>query len=256
MPVASTVTGRDAVGAGRRDGWSRLLVVVGGILLFTAGLTVATARGVLDPGQFAGRLAASLGDERVAGYLADRLTDVVVEQKPDLVAVRPIILSTMTGIVRSDAFRGVVRTSARTIHRAVFEQAGREVVLSLPDVGILLRNALSQASPALAAKVPPGLEARLASGESERRAATVVRLLGLGERVRTIALTAFWLGAALVAAGIAVARDRRRGLVRAGLALVAVGMACVAVTPAGRIAAAVAFDDPSFRGFAQGVWRA
>ena len=242
--------------AGHRDAWSTASIVVGAILLFTAGFALATARGVLDPGQFAGRLSASLEDERVARYVADRLTEVVVEQEPDLIAVRPLILSTVTGIVRSDSFRGVVRTAARSTHRAVLEQGGRRVVLSLPDLGILLRSALEQASPALAAKVPPGLEARLASGQAERRAAAFVRLLGLGEQVRTGALTSFWLGAALVAAGIAVARDRRRGLARAGVALVAAGLACVAVTPAGRVAAAIAFDDPAFRGFAHGVWRA
>ncbi|MGZ6124653.1 MAG: hypothetical protein ACXWLR_06810, partial [Myxococcales bacterium] len=117
-------------GAGRRDGWSIASIAIGGILLFSAGFTLATARGVLDPGEFSSRLSASLEDERVARYLADRLTDVVVGQKPDLVAVRPIILSNMTGILRSDVFRGVVRTAARSTHRALLEQGGRRVILS------------------------------------------------------------------------------------------------------------------------------
>jgi len=246
----------NTAGASRRDTWSKVVIVIGGVMLFTAGFAIATARGVLDPGQFAGRLAASLGDDRVARYVADQLTDVVVEQKPDLIAVRPVILSTMTGIVGSDVFRGVVRTAARTIHRGIFEQAGKQVILSLPDIGTLLRSALEQASPALAAKVPPELEARLASGETERRAARIVRVLAFGQGIRTGAVMSFWLAAALIAAGIAIARDRRRGLIRAGLALLVVGLAAIAVTPAGRIAAAVAFDDPAAAGFAHGVWRA
>ncbi|MGH7645581.1 MAG: hypothetical protein ACREMR_08340, partial [Gemmatimonadales bacterium] len=246
----------NSASASRRDTWSKALIVIGGVLLFTAGFVMATTRGVLDPGQFAGRLAASLGDDRVARFVADRLTDVVVAQKPDLIAVRPVILSTMTGIVGSDPFRGVVRTGARTVHRAVFEQAGKQVILALPDIGTLLRSALDQASPALAAKIPPDLEARLASGVTERRAARVVRLLALGEWIRTGAALSFWLGAVLVAAGIAIARDRRRGLIRAGVALLVVGLAAVAVTPAGRLAAAVTFDDPAVAQFAHGVWRA
>jgi hypothetical protein len=248
MPVAGT--------GSRRDGWSTAIIAAGGILLFGAGFALATARGVLDPGQFAGRLSASLEDERVARYVADRLTDAVVQQQPDLIAVRPLILSTVTGIVRSDAFRGVVRTAARTTHRAVLERGGRRVLLSLPDLGILLRSALEQASPALAARVPRDLEARLASGQAERRAEAFLRFLALGERLRTVSRVLFWLGAVLVAAGIAVARDRRSGLVRAGGALVAVGLAAVAVTPAGRVGAALAFDDPAVRGFAHGVWSA
>src|SRR5256885_2658759 len=196
--------------AARRDGWSTASIAMGAVLLFAAGFTLATARRLLDPGEFSSRLAASLEDERVARYVADRLTDVVVGQKPDLIAVRPIILSTMTGVLRSDAFRGVLRTAARSGHRAIFEEGGRRVILSLPDIGILLRSALEQASPALAAKVPHDLEVRLASGETERRAIAAVRLLSLGEQIRTGALASFWLGAALVGAGIAVARDRRR----------------------------------------------
>src|SRR4051812_46841810 len=231
-------------------------MAIGGSLLFVAGFAVATARGVLDPGQFASRLAASLDDDRVAHYVGDRLTDVVVAQKPDLIAVRPVIASTMTAVVQSEPFRGVVRTAARSTHRAILEQGGRRVLLSLPDIGILLRSALQQASPALAAKVPPDLEARLASGETERRAASAVRLLGIAEEVRSGALASFWFGALLVATGIAVAFDRRRGLVRAGLALFAVGIGCVAVTPAGRLVAAAAFGDPALRDVAQGVWRA
>jgi len=245
-----------AASGSRRDTLSTVLIVTGGVLLFVAGFVTATARGVLDSGQFASRLAASLADDRVSRYTADRLTDAVVEQKPDLIPVRPLILATMTGIVRSDPFRGVVRTAARTTHRAVFEQAGRRIVLSLPDIGVLLRTALEQASRALAAKVPPQLEARLASGETERRLTTLVGLLGLGDRVRWGALAAFWLSAALIVVGVAIARDRRRGLVRAGLALLTVGLACIAVTPAGRVAAALVFDDAALGGALHGVWRA
>jgi len=242
--------------ASLREGWSAASIAVGGILLFTAGFTLATARGLLDPVQFSDRLAQSLEDEGVARYLADRLTDVVIAQKPDLIAVRPVLLSTMAGLIRSDAFRGVLRTAVRTSHRAIFEQEGRQVILSLPDIGTLLRSVLEQASPAIAAKVPEDLEARLASGETERRAMAIVRLLGLGERIRSGALACFWLGAALVGAGIAVARDRRRGLVRAGLAFLLVGLATLAVVPAGRLGAVLAFEDEALRGFAAGVWAA
>ncbi|HWE22364.1 MAG TPA: hypothetical protein VG496_00365, partial [Myxococcales bacterium] len=238
----------------RRDVWSTASIAIGGVLLLAGGFTLATARGLLDPGQFSGRLAASLEDERVARYVADKLTDAVVAQKPDLIAVRPILVSTVTGLLRSDTFRGVLRTAARSGHRAIFEESGRRVVLSLPDVGILLRSALEQASPDLAARIPRDLEARLASGETERRAMAVVRLLGFGERIRTAALVAFWLGAVLVAIGVAVARDRRRGLVRAGVGLVAVGLACIAVTAAGWVGANLAFKDSALRGFAHGVW--
>ena len=110
-----------SLSSARREVLSKASIAIGGSLLFVAGFTVATARGVLDPGQFAGRLAASLDDERVARYVGDRLTDAVVAQKPDLIAVRPVIHSTMTAVVQSEPFRGVVRTAARSTHRAILD---------------------------------------------------------------------------------------------------------------------------------------
>ena len=59
-------------------------------------------------------MAASLSDPRVAAYAADRITDAVLQESPDLTAVRPLILGAAEGLAGSDPMRGLVRAAARS----------------------------------------------------------------------------------------------------------------------------------------------
>src|SRR4029453_6335546 len=98
---------------------------------------------------------------------AQRIADGVVREKPDLVAVRPLIVSTAHGVVSSDTFRSIVRTTARGAHATAFSRGGRNLLLSVPDVDVILRGALANSSPAVAARIPDRLPTVIASlGES------------------------------------------------------------------------------------------
>ncbi len=233
-----------------------VLITVGAVLLWTAILVIGTERGVLNPDVFSRRLAATLEDERVAGYVAGRITDGIVAQRPNLVSVRPIIESGVRGVVVTAPFRALVRRAARALHYSLFEAGGGTVVLSLPDVSVLVRGALAQASPALAAKLPPGIETNLASPRAERAFARFVTLWRVAERVLWGAWAVFGIGLVLLVAAIRVAPDRARALVQAGGALLAVGIALLAILPAGRIVAAALTGDSAARGVLHGLWLA
>ena len=233
-----------------------LLIALGAALLWTAILVIGTERGVLNPDVFSRRLAATLEDERVAGYVAGRITDGIVAQRPNLVSVRPVIESGVRGVVVTAPFRALVRRAARALHYSLFEAGGGTVVLSLPDVSVLVRGALAQASPALAAKLPPGIETNLASPRAERAFARFVSLWRVAERVLWGAWAVFAIGLVLLVAAIRVAPDRPRALVQAGGALFAVGIALLAILPAGRIVAAALTPDADARGVLHGLWLA
>ncbi len=64
-----------------------LLSAAAGLALGAALSTVGDS--LLDPGAFGRRSAQSLGDPRVAAFVADRVTDAVLEESPDLTPVRP-----------------------------------------------------------------------------------------------------------------------------------------------------------------------
>lgn len=233
---------------------STTLLVLGAVLAWTALIVGGAARGILRSDVFARRLAATLSDERVATYVAARITDGIISQRPNLVSVRPLLQSAVSAVVTSAPFRAVVRTTARAAHHSLFESAGRNVVLSLPDVSVLVRGALANASPDLAAKIPPGIEATLVSPEAQRALTRFIAAWALLGRILWAAWVLLVLGVAAGVVAIWVAPDRRTALVRAGGALFAVGLALIAVLPAGRLVAAVLTRDPALRGVVHGLW--
>ena len=235
-----------------RSAW-KFLIPLGAIVAGVGGFFVITTRSVLDPVRFGANVAASLSDDRVAGYVAMQLTDAIISQRPNLLAVRPVLLSTVQPIVRSTPFRAIVARTARTTHRFFFEQAGSRIVLSLPDVGAVVRSALSQASPELAAKIPPGLEARLATGKAEKAITGFIRLWRFGDRLLVLSWLLFYGGLLIVIGAIALASDRQRALAHAGIALVVVGVAYVAVEPASRLVIYAALRDNQLAGFVHGM---
>ena len=235
---------------------STTFLVVGAVFIWAAFIVGGAARGILRPDPFARRLAATLSDSRVSEYVSARITDAIVAQRPNLVSVRSILEPTVNGVVASAPFRAVVRTSARTAHRALFESAGRDVILSLPDVSVLVRSALSRANPELAAKVPAGIETALASPEAERAFTRFIKTWGLIGRVLWAAWAVLLLGFAAVVVSIWKAPDRQTALVRAGGGFIAVALGLLAVLPAGRIVAAAITPDHALRGVIHGVWSA
>jgi hypothetical protein len=235
---------------------STILLIVGAACVWVALIVGATARGIIRSDPFSRRIAATLSDPRVAGFVAARITDAIVAQRPNLVSVRSVLQPAVAGVVSSQAFRAVVRTSARTAHRSLFESAGRNLVLSLPDVSVLVRGTLENVNPQLAAKIPASIETQLASPEAERRFTLFINTWTLIGRVLWVAWALLFFGLAAVVASVWVAPARQTALVRAGGALFGVGLLLIAVLPAGRIVAAAVTPDPELRGVLHGLWAA
>lgn len=235
---------------------STLLLISGAVCMWTALIVGGAARGIVRPDPFARRVAATLSDPRVSSYVAARITDAIVAQRPNLVSVRSILQPSINGVVASAPFRAVVRTSARAAHRTLFESAAKNLVLSLPDVSVLVRSALQNVNPELAAKIPPGIEASLASPDAERAFTRFINAWALVGNILWGAWALLLLGLLAVVASIWAAPERQNALVRAGGALFAVALALIAVLPAGRIVAAAITPDATLRGVVHGLWSA
>jgi len=231
------------------------LAVIGGVLVFVSAIVVVTARGILDRDQFSMRLARSLDDERVAGYVAEQAVNGLLELRPNLIGVRPILESSIREVVQTAPFRAVVRSSARTAYYSLFDSTGgQRVVLVLPDLAALLRGALTGGNPAVAEKIPDSLETALASDAAEHAFTSFITFWRVAKRLLLAFWIAFGLGVALVLSSIAAAPDRRKGLVFAGGVLAVVGIGFVAMLPLGRILPFFITDDPALRGAMTGVW--
>jgi hypothetical protein len=235
---------------------SAALGITGLALLGLSALLFDASRGIFNDEAFASRVAASLGDSRVADFVAVKITDGVVAARPNLIAVRPLLEATAAGLVRSEPFRAAARASLRTAHRTLFSEGGSELLLSIPDLGILARSALAGASPDLAAKIPDNVDAVLADLPHSRIGATVVRARAAWVKLRWLQGTLLVLSPLLLLWGVLIHPDRRHGLVRLGMGLVAVGLLIALVIPAGRLVALLVSQDPATRGAIFGVWRA
>lgn len=229
------------------------LLILGAVAIWAAFIVGASARGIIRADPFARRLAGALSDPRVSRYVAARITDAIVEQRPNLVSVRSILEPSVNSVVSSGPFRAVVRTSARAAHRSLFE-SGQNVVLSLPDVAVLVRSALARANPELASKIPPSIEATLASPDAEQAFTRFINTWSLVGQVLWGAWVLLILGFGAFVAAIWVAPDRQNALVRTGAAFGAIALALIAVLPAGRLLAASITPDPELRGVVHGVW--
>jgi hypothetical protein len=222
---------------------------------FALSALLATAeRSAFDPVAFGDRAAASLGDPRVAALAAERITAAVLQQSPDLTAVRPLIRMTAGGLASSDAFRALVRTAARSAHRTAFAEGTQRVVLSVPDVGVLMRSAFERGSPELAARIPDGLQAFVAALDADAATEIVVDLWRLQSRFEGLHRLLLLAGVALLALGVGFAPDRRRGLVGSGVALLAAALVVAVLLRVGGTLLAGSIEDPLARGALVGIW--
>jgi hypothetical protein len=234
---------------------SRTCLVLAAVSLMLAAILSVSWRNIFRAESFGARAADSLGDPGVARFVSDRLTDEVLRQAPQLLGARPIVRATLQGLLDTAPTRALVRRAARRAHQALFSESSRNIVLSIPDLDVVLRGALAQASPQLAAKVPPRLGPTLAAWGSSRQLDVIIDLWRLGRKQRLLSWILFFGVAPLaIAASIWISGDRSRALFHTGIAIGVAGFLTAAVVPAGRLVS-LAVEDPAARAAVQGLWR-
>jgi len=224
-----------------------------GILLILLALLLGYAtRSVFNERGFAQRIADSFEDPRFATFVAEKIADKLIDARPDLVGVRPVLIGLGRSLVSSPPFRAAVRRSARAMHHAMLSGSGDEIVLTVQDLGALLRSTL-ETQPALAKRVPPAVYTALGSLGALRGGELAMRIVRIGNRMRVAAFALLLLGIVLCAVGAALSGDRRRAIVRLGAGLAALALVLgITARFGGDIVALFARDDlaPPLAGFA------
>jgi hypothetical protein len=200
----------------RAGSWT--LAVVAAVALTLAAVALFAERNVFSADGFADRTEETLRSDAVSAELARRLSDAAIRAQPDLVAVRPLVAGAAEGIVRSAAFRSLVRAAARDVHRSVFDSDANTVTLTIVDAGVLLNEALNHLRPDLASRIPVDVHVSL-SGTVEQ---ATIDALDVAERVRALALMALVVALLAGFGALWLAPGRREGVVRVGFALAAV----------------------------------
>ena len=199
------------------------LRIVGALLVLLGLLGLYAARVLFHSGHFAEHVAASLDDRRVSGYVAGQLTNVLLEQRPGLTPVRPILLGAVETVVRSQPFRVIAQRGAETAHASVLDGSAGQLVLSLPDFGAILQSAVS-ASPELAERIPTRLSGTVEHLASLPLARGMTRLLRVANLSREFFAGVLLLGIVLSGLGITAAGNRRQALLRTGEAWIVIAV--------------------------------
>lgn len=195
-----------------------------GILLILASLLLGyMTRSLFNEQAFASRVAASLEDPRVANFVAEQLADAVIKSKPDLVGLRPVLVGVARSVVATPPFRAAVRRSARLVHHAILSGTGKEILLSVQDMDVLLQS-MVQTNPGLAERIPRRLTAALGELRSLPGGERTIWLARFANRMRAGTYVLLVLGLLLCAGSASLAGIRRLAILRIGLALSGVGV--------------------------------
>jgi len=250
VSVMSNTWDRVGTPQGRRAA-SRVLVVVGCLLLFLAVLSVVLYRTFLDTESFAGGVDEIRKTDAVSDALGRELAAQIIDARPDLIAVRPLIEQVSAEVAGSDLLSPLVERAAAQAQRAATEENSAAIALRLADAGAVATSALRGFLPDVAGQIPADLSVTLAQiGGQEVFAGTI--------RASRYLVTAAWLlpVLALATLGLAVwiTPNQRKGLVRVGIGTIVVGMGLGALTLAVGIAAG-SLDTSTLTGaLADGAW--
>jgi hypothetical protein len=230
------------------------LVVLASVLLVGATLAAYARLAIFDSEQFADRSAAALQDPGVRAWVGERVTDqLVLRNDQDLIAVRPLIASGVSGVVGGSAFAGLFRRAVLDAHRAIFAGDRDTVTLTLADVGTVVAAALEKLDPTLADELDAGERVVLVRENLGSLAAEAARA---GRRVRILAWALALLSFAAAGAALARSADRRRTASQLGIGIACAGLA---ITIASTVVRAIAIDrlsGPDTRDATAGVYDA
>ncbi len=235
---------------------SSTLLAIGVALVVLAVVLMETRQSLLTPDGLSHRTGAALADARVSAYVAERATDAVLTAQPDLTAFRPVVAAVTTATISSQPFQRAIQVSIRSTMATVLAEGSSKIALSLPDLGVLLRSALTQANPALAEKIPSRVRGAINILEEGRVARAVVDLIRLSRRLAGFVAILFGLGAVCVAGGFLLARDRRRALLDVSVHLMVSGVILLVLRAAGGWFLQSGGGDAPGRDALAGVWAA
>ena len=182
-------------------------------------------RNIFEAGRFADNAAAAARSDAVRERLARELSLKLVAREPRLVAVAPALGQVLDDILASGTASSLVRTAAVETHNALFSETEGSLVIDLANVGVVALGIVESRDPALASQLQQPKELAI---ELADRTLTV-DLVRLADRLRVLALVLPLLAFGLFAAGMWLARGRRRAVLGTGLVIFVSGMLSLAV---------------------------
>jgi hypothetical protein len=206
---------------------SIVLAALGALLVFAGALLLYARAEILDEDAFADRAAAALDDDATRDVVSTEIVVGLIENgSPDLVAARPVIQQVVDTVIDSRPFKQVFREAALQTNRLLFVRDKRSVAFDLSDGLEVVRFGLESVSPQVAEQLPKNIDLALLK---LRKREFATQTLKVADSVRTLGIVVPLLAILCLVASVAIATDRRRGVMRAAIALAAGGIGVVVV---------------------------
>jgi hypothetical protein len=199
------------------------LIVLGTIAALVGGVTLYLRSEVIDSAAFADRTVDAIHKPAVQEVVSREMTVQLLEPAfPDAIAGRPLVQSAVQVAISTEAFETLLRVAALHGHRLLFQPGGGNVVFDIADAATVISSALQKFAPKIAAQIPKRTEAVLMTLKKRSFAGTTLRV---ANAVRILGIVLPIVAVALFVAALAIAPDRRRGLMRMGVAVGVAGIA-------------------------------
>ncbi|MGH2924276.1 MAG: hypothetical protein ACRDKH_09670, partial [Solirubrobacterales bacterium] len=239
---------------GTRRTASFALAVIGGVLALIGGAALYAREEIFDADSFADHAVETLEEREVREALAEPIVDQAIDSGPDqLINAEPLLRTAVEGALESKQFKGVVRKGARKAHKGIFEKEGEQVALTLGNADVVVTQAVESVSPKVAERIPSDVGDRLLTVTQSDIVLTAARV---SHDVRFFGLLLPALAVVALAGSVAIAPDRRRGLLVAATAVaIAAGVGLVAMA-IGRSLVLGKFDDDTVHLAVAAIWEA
>jgi hypothetical protein len=191
------------------------LFLAAGVMLFTSIFLLYGRVTLFSPERFSDRAVSTLQQPEVREAVSQQIVDrIVAEGDPDLVAVRPLLISVTESVVQTNAFEKVFRQAVVQAHASVFEGDRDTLVLLVSNAVVLVGSALEKLNPEIAKQIPKGAAAsiiRLSDSSELHKAAEFAR------NVRRGAVVTLLVGLLALVGAVALSINRFRAIRTAGV---------------------------------------
>lgn len=208
-----------------RQTTSIALLVAGCLCILAGAFTLYARTQVLSAEKLADKAERTLDDPDVRGAASKQITEDLIGVDPDLVTAKPLIEVGTAALIDSAPFKAAFRQGIEQAYDAVVN-GNDGAVVTVANVGVLIDQAVRQFKPALAKKIPNGLDATLVRIGEGGLAVDGAQAI---DDLRLAGLVLPPLGILLLAGSILAAAERRRAVIRAGAGLAAIALLAIVV---------------------------
>lgn len=213
--VESRPMNGSGIGARGRERLSIAIALLGVAIALLGGVLLYLRENVFDREAFGDRAERAFSDERVRLAVAQPITDGIIDSGPaKLVNARPLIESVVTGVLGTAPARAAFGEAAETLEAKLFARDPNTLLINLADTASLAAATLESVAPQFAGDLP----ARIHHVRVELTASVAgIDSVELAEDASFLGLALPPIALLLLAGSVALAPDRRRGLIRASL---------------------------------------